>query len=92
MTQQRGTKETMQVLSLIGVIAGQIYSEIKGDGLDWTDLVKIVISDDFQRNLAEAISGIDQVDDELRDLDAMEGLEIAGSVIRIAKEIISKAA
>ena len=87
-----GTKETMEVLALVGVIAKEIYTEIRGDGLEWTDLVKIALSDDFQRNLGEAIKGMERVDDELRDLDATEGLEIAEYVIKIAKEVIARAA
>ena len=85
-----GTKETMDMLELVLALAELVATEIKGDGLQWTDAIKIVMSTDFQGKLGEAISGFAEIPGEIEGLSALEGLDIAEFAIKGARSLLAK--
>ncbi|SMF80642.1 hypothetical protein [Pseudobacteriovorax antillogorgiicola] len=89
MVQKHGTKELTEMLSLVAAITKFIYEEARGDGLSYTDIAKLLLDGDFQRKLAVAVSGITLVDDEILDLDGIEGIGLARFLLDTAEDIIS---
>ncbi len=88
MSEKAGIKETVEVIELIGVVAGAIVRELRTDGLQLSDAVKIVMSPGFQAKLAEALSGIGSAPDELQDLSKFEVLDLAERILKTARGII----
>jgi hypothetical protein len=88
MGEQQGTKETLEVIELVATLAGLIFKEIRGDGLQLSDAAKIVLSADFQAKLAEALAGITLVGAEIEDLSAAEGFVIAKRLLTAAEDIV----
>jgi hypothetical protein len=89
MTQKHGTKELTELLSLVAAITKFIYEEARGDGLSYTDIAKLLLDSDFQRKIAAAVSGITLVDEEIRDLDGVEGIVLARFLLDTAEDILS---
>ena len=88
MTDDRGPKETMEILGLVLTLAKLITKEVKGDGLQWSDAFKIITSPEFQVKMAEAVEGISQIPGEVKALSATQGLDIAGYLIKGTKELL----
>lgn len=87
--EKESTKELLEVIELISVIAKQVYKEVRGDGLQLTDAVKIVLDPQFQSALAEALAGITIIPKEVEDLSALEGISIAKRLLTVAEEVVS---
>lgn len=88
MSEKTGIKETIEVIELIGVVSGAIVRELRTDGLQLSDAVKIVMSPTFQVKLAEALSGIGGATIELQDLSKLEVLDLAEIVLKTARGIV----
>ncbi len=88
MSEKAGIKETVEVIELIGVVAGAIVRELRTDGLQLSDAVKIVMSPGFQTKLAEALSGMGSAPDELQDLSKFEVLDLAELILKTVRGII----
>ncbi|MDQ3230805.1 MAG: hypothetical protein M3Q07_03210 [Pseudobdellovibrionaceae bacterium] len=88
MSDKQGTKETLEVIELVATLAGLIFKEIRGDGLQLSDAAKIVLSADFQMKLAEALAGITLVREEIDDLSVPEGFTIAKRLLTVAEDIV----
>jgi len=88
MVEKTGTKETMEMLQLVVTLTGLLAQEIKGDGLQWTDVLKIVTSADFQSRLAEAVSGFSDIPDEIQDLSGFEAIDIAEFALKATKTVL----
>ena len=91
MSENFGTKETKEVITLVAAIAGFVYSEIQGDGLDLSDVGKLFLDSEFQVKIADALSGVSLVSDELADLDTLETLDVARFVLDAAENVVSSA-
>jgi hypothetical protein len=92
MSEKAGIKETVEVIELIGVVAEAIIRELRTDGLQLSDAVKIVMSPAFQVKLAEALSGIGGASDELQDLSKIEALDLAEIVLKTVRGIVQSLA
>jgi hypothetical protein len=88
MGDKQGTKETLEVIELVAILAGLIFKEIRGDGLQLSDAARIVLSADFQTKLAEALGGITLVRAEVEDLSTAEGFVIARRLLTVAEDIV----
>ncbi len=88
MSEKAGIKETIEVIELIGVVAGAIVRELQSEGLQLSDAVKIVMSPGFQTKLAEALSGIGSTPNELKDLSKFEVLDLAELILKTARGIV----
>jgi hypothetical protein len=88
MSEKTGIKETVDVIELIGVITGAIVRELRTDGLQLSDAVKIVMNPAFQVKLAEALSGIGSAPDELQDLSKFEVLDLAEIILKTTRSIV----
>jgi hypothetical protein len=86
--EKQGIKETMEVLALVGVIAGFLAKELQGDGLQLTDAVKLVLKPDFQAKLAEAVSGVTSIAGEIEDLSKYEVLDLSEFVLKTTRGIV----
>ncbi|HYX35804.1 MAG TPA: hypothetical protein VE954_22120 [Oligoflexus sp.] len=85
---EQGTKETLEVIELVATLAGLIFKEIRGDGLQLSDAAMIVLSPDFQTKLAVALAGITLVREEIDDLSVPEGFTIAKRLLTVAEDIV----
>ncbi len=90
MTEEKGPKETMEVLGLVLTLAKLVTKEVKGDGLQWSDAFKIITSPEFQVKIAEAVAGISDLPGEVRSLSARQGLGIAGYLIQGTEELLDE--
>lgn len=90
MSDVKGTKETFEMLQLVLTIAKLVTKEIRGDGLQWTDAIKIVTSSEFQAKLAEALGGLSEVPGELEDLGRSEGIDLAIFALKSAREVLAE--
>lgn len=88
MVEKTGTKETMEMLQLVVTLTGLLAKEIKGDGLQWTDVLKIVTSSEFQSKLAETVSGFSDIPDEIQDLSGFEAIDIAEFALKATKAVL----
>ena len=84
-----GIKNTKEVLSLVRIVALSVIGEIKKDGFQPSDLTRFMQSDDFLAILKPAVEGIELVDDELKDIDWVEGYDLSKEIITFGREIIS---
>ena len=77
-------KETMELLDVLKCMA-QCYSEAKSDGVvNWFDLPKfrpVLVA------MGQALTGIELVESEMRDLDMSELLAIGAKLQEIAKVV-----
>jgi hypothetical protein len=74
------TKEAIVALLAIGVF---VAKRAKG-GLDLSDLAALLEKlkdDEFLAVVKAGVEGIEHVDDEIKDLDLSEGLELAGFAV-----------
>jgi hypothetical protein len=78
----------MNVLDLAFTTAELVVKEIAGDGLQWTDAIKILTSSEFQQKFAEVLAGFSDVPGEIRDLSTFEGLDLAEHALAGAKRVI----
>jgi hypothetical protein len=88
MSDTKGTKETFEMLQLVLTIAKLVAKEMVGDGFQWTDVIKIVTSSEFQVKLAEALAGLSEVPEEIEDLGKAEGIDLAIFVLKSAREVL----
>ncbi len=88
MSEKAGTKETMEMLQLVVTLTGLLAREIKGDGLQWTDVLKIVTSPEFQGKLAEAVSGFKEIPGEIQDLSGFEAIDLAEFALKATKSVL----
>jgi hypothetical protein len=81
-----GIKETKEVLAAIKILS---VTGVKtfGDGIQISDLRALSILAKEYKALEDAVKGIDQVDDEIKDIDIMESQELLAAVFDIVKSI-----
>ncbi len=90
--QKTGISTTKGFVSLAFIIATFITEEAKGDGLQITDVGKLLMNSDFRSKVVSAISNIDLIDDEIMDLDRSEIFEIVQFVLQKTKEFVTGSA
>lgn len=88
MTETKGTNETMNVIKFVFAVAEAVAKEVSGDGLQWSDIPKIVTGPALQEALAAAISGFTDLPGEIKDLSTIEALDVAGQALDGAKRVI----
>lgn len=82
--QEIGIKELKEVLA--GVFALYEFMKLEAaDGLDWGDAgslaVKLVDDEAFRTKLVDAFTGYEMLDDEIKDLSFLEGVELVQFVL-----------
>jgi hypothetical protein len=78
-----GIKETKEVVIAATDIAIAIVKQVK-DGVQFSDalaLAAALSSDPLKSEINDALSDINQVPAELKDLNAIEGIELASTVL-----------
>ncbi|WP_141732396.1 hypothetical protein [Oligoflexus tunisiensis] len=88
MSEKKGTQETIEVLQLVLTLVELLAAEIKGDGLQWTDAVKVVMSPEFQEKLARALAGFTAIPGEVEDLSGIEMIDLAEFALRATKSVL----
>lgn len=75
-----GVNETKEVLTAINELALVVIKHVK-DGFAVSDIPAIIselmITDSFKLALVQAVEGIARVPSEIKDVDFMEGMELA---------------
>ncbi|MDQ3234537.1 MAG: hypothetical protein M3Q07_22260 [Pseudobdellovibrionaceae bacterium] len=89
MSEEKGIKETVEVLQVVLIVAELVFKELRGDGLQVTDAVKIALSSEFREKLAEAVAGAGEVPAELQDLSRIEAIDLALFALNGAKAIVA---
>jgi hypothetical protein len=82
----KDVKNIIEVLEAIEVLAIPAKQALK-DGLDASDLPKLLEIVKQHQKLIDAVEGIGEVVDEAKDIDAIEAAAIAGKVIDLIKKI-----
>lgn len=88
MSDKKGTQETIEVLQLVLTLVELLAKEIKGDGLQWTDAVKVVMSSEFQEKLGKAVAGFTEIPGEVDDLSGIEVIDLAEFALRATKTVL----
>ena len=81
-------KNTKEVLDLSVVITRAILGEVKKDGFQWADMASFLKSPEFEQTLAKAVEGFEDIDDEMKDLSFVEGIELARYAYEKSSEVI----
>jgi len=85
-----GIKETKDVLA-VGFKVAEVLALLLKDGVQAKDgmaLIDLVLTNaDFQVKFKEAIAGIEQVPDELKEVSVFEGLELGQFALAQVKKI-----
>lgn len=88
-----GVKETRDVIKAVEKLAVVVTKHLK-DGFQGTDAVAIITElatrPDVQAAVAEARDNIEAVKDEIKDVDVLEGCDLAVDGIGIAKAILTE--
>lgn len=79
-------KNILEVLEAVKVIACPVKSALK-DGLDVTDLGKLLDIVKEHQKIIDAIDSVSDVVEEAKDIDASEAAVIAAKVVEIIKAI-----
>ena len=80
------TKDLIELITTLGVLIGR---EVSGDGLQLTDVLKLLESSEFRGNLEEALDGALLVPIELGDLSLSEGFELSMLVLEAFRKILA---
>ncbi len=89
MSEEKGVKETVEVLQVVLIVAELVCKELRGDGLQVTDAIKIAMSSEFREKLGEAVAGAGEVPAELQDLSRVEAIDLAIFALNSAKSIVT---
>lgn len=85
--EKHGVKELTEVLAAI-VEIGLVLIQKSKDGFDFSDVVSLVGEKDVVAAITAAVEGISEVPDEIKDLDALEGVELAKTVLDYVPRIV----
>lgn len=88
--EKHGIKETKEALLAMFVL-GKFIAERAKDGVDLNDAMalftKLVADPDFKGKLDAGVKGYEQIGNELGDVSFAEGLELAGVLLEMLKEL-----
>lgn len=89
----QGIKETRElILALLGPKGlAVLLTKVFKDGFQTSDLVEILTKLSLDPIFREAISGIQKLPEEIKDLDLSEGIELAEIALRSIPAIIEEA-
>ncbi|NRA63472.1 MAG: hypothetical protein HRU19_03250 [Pseudobacteriovorax sp.] len=82
-------KETQDVIALITTLGVLIGREVSGDGLQLTDVLKLLESSEFRENLEAALDGALLVPVELQDLTISEGFDLSMTALEAFRKILA---
>lgn len=85
-----GIKESLELLAGVELL-GVSGIEIAKDGLDMSDVPKALELAKKSDVLVAAVKGLDQVDDEVKDLDQAELLQLGTAAFGMVKKIVAAA-
>ena len=83
-----GVKETKEVVTLAEVVTVAILQEVKKDGFQVADLGAFLKSADFEKAVAPALQGIENVPAELTELDLFDGLELGKHTYGMVQNVL----
>lgn len=89
MSDKKGIKETKDLLQAAKITAIAIVAEIS-DGLSPLDAVNVVLDGDVRSSWVEAAKGIEEVDNEIRDLDREEIFDLLRESVDISEELLTE--
>lgn len=84
----KGVKETKELVAGIGVVVKALKISLKDGKINFADAPALLAAV-RDPALKEAINGIDQIDEEFKDLSIDEGLELLQAVNDLIKSIKS---
>lgn len=85
-----GIQNTKEVLDLSKFVTLYLIREIKKDGFKVSDVVTMVKSQEFLAKFMPAVEDAIRIKDEVKDIDFMEGYELAHASYVLGKEIINE--
>ncbi len=88
MTDTKGIKQTMNVLALGFTIAEFLAREIKGDGLQWSDVFKLLAEEGAEKRLGEILANYSELRGELIDISSWEVIKIAEFSLQGTRRLI----
>jgi hypothetical protein len=83
-------KETLEVLDVGLTFAELLYDEIKEDGFQATDIVKVISSEKFLIKVRHAFTGATLVPGELQSLKGLGALAMVRKVVDSAERVLVK--
>ena len=89
MSEKRGVKQTKDIVRAARVLTLEILSETL-DGVSPMDAVRVVMDSEVRSTVAEAIEGIEEVDDEVADLSTEEIFEIVREGVDFSEDVLAK--
>jgi chaperonin GroEL (HSP60 family) len=91
--EKKGIKETRELLNAILGPKGLavLLTRVFKDGFQTSDLVEIMTTLSIDPIFRDAISGIQKLPEEVKDIDLMEGIELAEIALRAIPAIIKEA-
>lgn len=81
--EKKGIKEVLDLLKLVDSLTIVLLQRLK-DGIGMDDaafLVKLSMDEEFKLVLKEALSGMKEIPEEIKDIDVAEGIQIAMQII-----------
>ena len=87
--EEKGIKETKELLKGINKLVLIFVREFK-DGFQVEDLVTIFTKLAMDKELREAISGMDQLKGEFKDISLEEGIELGQELLSLVPKIIAE--
>lgn len=91
--EKKGIKETRELVNAILGPKGLavLLTRVFKDGFQTSDLVEIMTTLSIDPIFRDAISGIQKLPEEVKDIDLMEGIELAEIALRAIPAIIKEA-
>lgn len=84
--QKKGVKEAKELLNGVGVLVVMLLEQFK-DGFQVEDLPVLLGKIAMNAELKEALSGVQNLPGEFKDLDINEGIELGAEVFKIVQKI-----
>lgn len=89
MSGQFGIQNTKEVIQLAGKVTSLILRKNKLGAFKAVTLVEFMLSDEFRTAVIDAATGITEVPDEVRDLQASEVFELAKASLQVWEGIVA---
>ncbi len=85
-----GVKETQELLYMVKAAALSIIREVKKDGFQLTDIGAFLKSAEFETAVVLAITGIEQVPEELAELDLRDDLALGRYIYGVVMDVVQE--
>ncbi len=89
MSEKKGVKQTKDIVRAVRVLAVAILEEVL-DGVSPMDAIDIAMNSEVRDSVAEAMEGIEKVDEEIGDLSTEEVFEIVREGVDLSEDVLKK--